>query len=85
MMRFCPTIKEGFSQSNECSKLSNRTVDALRSGEQFCYDTFCVQYASSMPNWVEGSGFKKQGTASDFDFIYGICKLPETSVEVFQS
>ncbi len=42
-------------------------MDALRNGEQFCYDTFSVQYASSMPNWVEKSGFKKQGTTSDFD------------------
>jgi hypothetical protein len=48
-------------------------VDALRNGEQFCHDTFCVQ--SSMPNWVGRCGFKKQGTASDFDFIYGICDL----------
>jgi len=53
-------------------------VDALRNGEQFCYDTFSVQYASSMPNWVEKSGIKKQGTASDFDFIYGICDLMST-------
>jgi len=53
-------------------------VDALRNGEQFCYDTFCVQYASSMPNWVGRCGFKKQGTASDFDFISGICDLMST-------